>query len=97
MRIELAKFQRRQLVVEKFRDVAGNNLEVQVQLPQQFRPPGRRGSQNQRRQIHAKNLNFSGQGCRAAVTADNPDYGRARHSVRAAFCICGGQRTARPT
>jgi hypothetical protein len=27
----------------------------------------------------------------------SPNFGRARHSVRAVFRVCGGQRTARPT
>jgi hypothetical protein len=40
MRVELAKFLRRQLIVEHFRGVAGNHLKIQIQLPQQFRAPG---------------------------------------------------------
>ena len=56
MRVKLAKFQRRQLFVENFRRVAGNDLKFQLQLPQQFRAARRSGSQDERRQFHTANL-----------------------------------------
>jgi hypothetical protein len=37
MRVELAKFQRRQIIVKDLLRIAGNDFKVQFQLPKQFR------------------------------------------------------------
>ena len=37
MRVELAEFPRRQMFVRHFRHIAGDDLKIQFQLPQQFR------------------------------------------------------------
>jgi hypothetical protein len=60
MGVDLAKFERRQLFVQNFGCVAGNNLKLQFQLPQQFRASWRGRSENERRQIHAANLSNVG-------------------------------------
>jgi hypothetical protein len=44
MGVELAKLLRRQLLVNDFRRLAGNDLKLRLQLPQQFRAARRRGS-----------------------------------------------------
>ena len=52
MGVELADFERRQLFVQNFRGVAGDDLKFQLQLPQQFRAARRRGSENQWCRFH---------------------------------------------
>jgi hypothetical protein len=55
MRIELAEFQRRQLPVENFRRIAGDDFEFQLQLSQQFRAARRSGGENEMLYFHMAN------------------------------------------
>jgi hypothetical protein len=47
--------------VENLLRVAWNDLKLRLQLPQQFRAPGRRGCKDERRQFHAPNLTTAGE------------------------------------
>jgi hypothetical protein len=57
MGVQLAQFVRRQLDVEDFRGIAGQNLKFQVQVTEQFRAAGRSRGQYQWRQFHCGKFN----------------------------------------
>ena len=68
MGVEPADFQRRQMPVRHLLGIAGNDLEIHLQMPQQLRAARRRGGKNQLRQFH--NSIYAGNGnCRAAQSS----------------------------